>query len=41
MADEKNAAFISLQGALQLILGIDVKVIGRLIEHEQVRFFVN
>ncbi len=36
VADHQNRAAVSLQGALQLSLGVNVKVIRRLVEEQQV-----
>ena len=35
MAYEKNAAFVSLERSLKLILGVNVKVVGRLVEKQK------
>ena len=41
MGDQQNAAFVGFERTLQLFLRIDVQMVRRLIEYEQVRFAVN
>lgn len=41
MAYEKNAAFVSLERSLKLILGVNVKVVGRLVEKQKISLMVD
>lgn len=39
--DEQDAALVFLERTLQLVLGIDIEMVGRLVQHEQVRLVVD
>ena len=41
MGNQQDAAFVRLESTLQLILRIDIQVVRRLIEHEQIRFAID
>ena len=41
MGDEQDAALVRFERALELFLSVDVQMVRRFIEHEQVRFAVD
>ena len=41
MADQKNISFVGLQGAGQLVLGIDIQMVGRLVQQQDIGLAVD
>ena len=41
MADYENATLVFFQSSLELLFGIDIQVVGRLVQHQNIIFSVH